>query len=129
LTNLSNYYSIVSIDQYSWLPNERYVAMVVYLLPSESEREQLVVLDTQTKNMDVYCIQGDLTGYFRRNPLGYYNEIVYKGVVWSPDSNQLVVENRISENSSRIILVDILTKSAYEVLNGANYQPIGWSNK
>ena len=129
LTNLTSYYSKVSIDQYSWSPDERYVAMLVYVSPNEIEGEQLIVLDTQTKNMDVYCIQGDLMSDFRRNLLGYYNDIVYKGVIWSPDGNQLVVENRISENSSRIILVDILTKSAFDILNGVNYQPFGWNNK
>jgi hypothetical protein len=130
LTDLSNYYSEVSIDQYSWSPDERYVAMLAYFSPNEIEGEQLVVLDTQTKNMDIYCLKGDLTSdYRRRNQHGMYNEIVYKGVVWSPDGNRLVVENRTSENSSSIILVNILTKSAYEVLNGVNYQPIGWSNK
>lgn len=129
LTDLTNYYSSVSIKRYSWSPNGQYIAMLVSVKPSEMAGERLVILDTQTKNMDLYCIQGDITGDYRRNSRDSYNEIIYKGVVWSPDGNQLVVENRTSEKSSRIILVDILTKTAYEVLNGVNYQPIGWSNK
>jgi hypothetical protein len=54
---------------------------------------------------------------------------VYKGVVWSPDSRQLIIENRFSENSSRIVLIDVDKQDAYEILNNVNYLPVGWTQQ
>ena len=83
--------------------------------------------------MDVYCIEGDTSIKtifdYRKNPYGFSDPNIYKAVVWSPDSRQLIIENRYLEDASRIILVDVEGKTAYEILNNVNYQPVGWAGK
>jgi hypothetical protein len=112
--------------RYGWSPDNRYIAMFIML-----ENERLAVLDTDTQKMDIYCIEGDTsleTTFDYRGTNNYgIDANVYKAVVWSPDSRQLIMENRTSANSSRIILVDVEKKKAYEILNNVNYQPVGWA--
>jgi hypothetical protein len=116
-----------SATRYSWSPDNRYIAMFIML----SRHERLAVLDTHTQKMDIYCIEGDtslVTTFDYRGVNNYgIDANVYKAVVWSPDSRQLIMENRLSTNSSRIILVDVEKRDAYEILNNVNYQPVGWS--
>jgi hypothetical protein len=126
MTDLSSLHSYA--NRYGWSPDNRYIAMFIML----SGNERLAVLDTDTQKMDIYCIEGDtslVTTFDYRGANNYgIDPNVYKAVVWSPDSRQLIMENRLSADSSRIILVDVEKRDAYEILNNVNYQPVGWSD-
>ena len=132
LTDMASIFSTVSINRYSWSPDNHYIAILFSEDNNENGSvEQLAVLDVYSHVLSIYCIEGDnsLTTNFdyRRNPKGVIDGNVYKGVVWSPDSHQLIIENRFLENSSRIILIDIDKQEAYEILTNVNYQPVGWA--
>ncbi len=132
LTDFTNAFSDVSINRYSWSPDSHYIAMLVSVLPGNYV-EQLVVFDMHTREQTLFCIQGDTTIInsvdYRRSPKGFFDDIIYRGVVWSADNQRVIVENRITKNSSNIILVDVSHLTAYKLLDGVNYLPIGWKNQ
>jgi len=131
LTDLTDLVPNVNITRYGWSPNNHYIAMLI-LTPSH-EFERLAVLDIYSREINIYCIEGDTSIVTTFDYRGNYDKgidaNIYRGVVWSPDSRQLIIENRFSEDASRIILVEVEKKSAYEILSNVNYQPVGWAGK
>ncbi len=125
LTNLSDNYDRVSIDRYSWSPDGSYIALLFSADPSNYNLDRLAILNYFSSNIDLYCIQGNLMSDYRRNPQGDYDLITYTGVAWSPDSHKVLLENRTAENSSRIIMIDVVENTAYQILEG-DMSPIGW---
>jgi hypothetical protein len=120
LTNLTLYYPNTYIQSYSWSPDGRFIA---FWLNNEIQPEQdqwfgtqnLAVLDILTLRVINYCVPGDINT--SRFPL-------VSAPIWSPDSRQLVVENRYDEHASRVILVDITKNYAVQIAD--NSEPIGW---
>ena len=125
LTDLMSIYSKASIDRYNWSPDRQYAALFFEAAPSKYIGERLALLNPSTKEFTSYCIQGDVTGNYRKNIRHLYDDQIYTGVLWSPDSQQIIVENRVADNLSKIILVDIAPNIAFDVMDG-NFQPIGW---
>jgi Tol biopolymer transport system component len=127
LTNFADVSYSIGITRYSWSPDGSYVAMFFVEVPSGYSGEQLAIIDTANHKINHYCIQGDITLQgFRKNERGFYDDVVYAGVIWSPNGSQIVVENRIAENLSNIILVDITKNLAFQIIDNENVQPIGW---
>ncbi len=120
VTNLTAYSLRTYIQSYSWSPDERYIAFWLNtdIPPDHNQQfgqQNLAVLDTQTLQVTNYCILGD------------YNTSLVALVpapIWSPNGQQLVVENRYAEQASRVILVDITEKFAAQIAD--NMEPIGW---
>jgi len=74
---------------------------------------RLSVLEISTQKLVNYCIQG--------NP---QNSFIQPPIIWSPDSQQLVVENLYSPKKSRIFLVDLTTQQYYALIE--DMELLGW---
>jgi len=114
LTNLAATYPVAAIGNFKWSPNGQYIA---FWLDSRQAPEQdykgehLLVLDMTTLQMTDYCVIGNVLG-------------VAAPPRWSPNSQQLIVENYYEANTSRVILVDIVQNFAVQVAE--NLSPVGW---
>lgn len=126
LTEFNNLSITLGITRYGWSPDGRYIAFLFVLSPSQHAGEQLALLNTNTAQLYTYCIQADTTGNYRKNLNGFYDDQIYSGVIWSPNSKQMIVENRIETNQSKIILVDLEQNTAFDIIDKENLQPIGW---
>lgn len=122
LTNLTAYYPTTYIQSYSWSPDERYIAfwLNTEILPEQDQRfgqQNLAVLDTQTLQVTNYCLPGDFSTS---------RAILVSAPIWSPDGQQLILENRYAEQeqASRVILVDIARNFAAQIADQA--EPVGW---
>lgn len=124
LTNFSSSHKAFDIASYSWSPNERYVAF--WYDTREPFDERLAILDMTTGEVTDDCIQGDLGG----SPTTMFDLLPSTLVttipppIWSPDGQQLIVENRYAENASRLILIDIKKGIAAQIAE--NMMPVGW---
>lgn len=120
LTNLTARYPTTYIQSYSWSPDERYIA---FWLNTDIQLDQdqhfgqqtLAVLDTQTLHVTNYCLPGDFSTS---------RAVLVSAPIWSPDSQQLLVEHRYSEQASRVILVDLVREFAAQIADNA--EPVGW---
>jgi len=119
LTEFATDYSNAIIGRYTWSPNGRYLAFWFASVPSPLDyvgtnpMPLLTILDTQTRQITNYCVPGDT--YTGRS----------NAPIWSPDSQQLLVENVYNEQyESRIILVDINIPLASVLFE--NQRVLGW---
>jgi len=126
LTGLMDIYSRVSINRYNWSPDGQYIALFLALSPTQYNGEQLALLNPSTRQFNAYCIQGDITEDYRKNLNGFYDDQIYTGAIWSPDSRQVLVENRINKSVSNVILLDIGKNIAFQIISDENVQPLGW---
>jgi len=120
LTNLTAHYPNTYIQSYSWSPDERYIAFWLNtdLQPDQDQyfgQQSLAVLDTQTLQVTNYCLPGDFSTS---------RAVLVPAPIWSPDSRQLLVENRYSEQASRVLLVDLVRNFAAQIADNA--EPVGW---
>jgi hypothetical protein len=129
LTNFTDSFSNVSINRYGWSYDSQNIAMFVSVKPGDYI-EQLAIFNIGSNNQTIYCIEGDASitnsANYRRSPNGFFDSPIYQGVIWSQDSTKIIFENRVSETSSKIFLVDIITQNVYEIFNNVNYLPVGW---
>ena len=127
LTNLTENYSKVSIDRYNFSPDGNYIGFLFSASPSKYSGEQFALLNLSKSELNTYCIQGDETnGEYRVNLNNSFDDQIYTGVIWSPDKHQMIVENRISEDVSNIMLIDVDQNKAFQIVSEKNIQPIGW---
>jgi hypothetical protein len=123
MTNLLEHYQWVYISDLSWSPDNRYIAFWFSTWQDEKpsitdcKEQQLAILDTITGHVTNYCIQGD---YFAH----VSGARKVSAPIWSPDSKQIVVENRYSEYQNRVILVDLDQEIAFLVAE--EMEPVGW---
>jgi hypothetical protein len=119
LTDFSSYFDTYTVDHLSWSPDGRYIAFMLISTPSSYLDERLAIFDTRTKDVTLYCLQGDY--------LGPVNSMFREAVappIWAPNSQQLIIENRYAENESRVVLVDIVQGFAVQLAE--NMRPVGW---
>jgi hypothetical protein len=125
LTKFSNQFQASNLRTLSWSPDGEQIAFFINTEPGigqENRIEQFAILNTQTGEVSMYCLNGDMYG---THALGFIaNEEQIPAPIWSPDGTQLIIENRFKETESRLILLDLPSNSAYEV--GQNMQPVGW---
>jgi hypothetical protein len=119
LTYLSNQHPEVTIGEYSWSPDGRYIAFWLWRMEAESRApigEALAILNVETLEVTDYCIPGRLKleggGWGAHAP------------VWSPDGQQLVVESIDLEKQITAILVDLERGYAARIAEGLT--PVGW---
>ncbi len=114
LTNLTAAYPVAVIGNFSWSPDGRYIA---FWLDNRQTTEQvyqgeyLLVLDTTARQVTDYCIPGNVMGGAAPP-------------IWSPNSQQLIVENFYEANVSRVVLVDIVQNFAAQIAE--DLEPVGW---
>jgi Tol biopolymer transport system component len=117
LTHLANYYGAnASLSSPRWSPDDKSIAFWEMDSSNNYLNVNLVVADTTTKQVTNYCITSyPYSGNFGSN---------LPAPIWSPDSKQIIVENRYNENNNHVVLVDISQNIAMQVAQDA--RPIGW---
>jgi WD40 repeat protein len=126
LTNLSEVYELVSINRYSWSPDANNIA-ILYSASGTISGEQLAILDLEEGVLSPYCIQADQTDWpLRTNLHTYYDQVIYDGVVWSPDGSHLILENTKEGNKRTSYLIDLEKNIAYALFFDTNMQVVGW---
>ncbi len=131
LTRLTSLFKSVDITKWSWSPDGRYIAFMLYVsdqrIFTSSEGEQLALLDTTTDTVTFYCIPGlqvlDKTNFMFSKRYSMASSTI-PSPIWSPDSDQLLVENRYIDDASRLILIDI--NKGFAVQIAENVEPVGW---
>jgi len=122
LTYLTEYYSETSIGQFNWSPNGQYIAFWLrakpssypnpYSDPGPNPTQRLAILDIAKHEVTNLCIPGG---------------DVDTSLVWSPDSQQIVVENYYDPHfpgRSHVYLVDLTQGFAVTIAEDA--LPTGW---
>jgi hypothetical protein len=113
LTQLTSYYDLPRIGNFEWSPNSRYVAF--WIVDEATDlHETLAIMDLEKNQVTNYCIPGDQWGFVSGPP------------VWSPNSQQIIIDN-ISEESyliSREIIIDI--EEEYAAVIAENMNPDAW---
>jgi Tol biopolymer transport system component len=108
-----------------WSPNSRYIAFwLSTVLPVRTAR--LAVLDTETSIVDLYCKEFDPFPFrFGEDvTLGYaYNQVNVAPLIWSPDSQHLLMED-YKQFTSSTYLLDLKEHNMTIIVEGA--RPISW---
>jgi Tol biopolymer transport system component len=122
LTNLNSYSKTFILD-YSWSPDGRYIAAWVFtgswLEFMESGEAELVVVDTNTRQVTDYCVRVKY-----RDLKGLYSMTAPTAPLWSPDGKQLVVMDWYEKDHRRVILVDPARGFAAQIAE--DMEPVGW---
>lgn len=122
LTNLYPY-GEATLAQYSWSPDGRYLAGLLDTGLGQNPELELVVLDTQTRQITNTCLK---VTYFYHAPKiedSWSDDPPLP--IWSPDGTQLLVANRVGkEGTWQVILVDL--KEEIAVVIAENMEPVGW---
>lgn len=114
-TNFAQIYSPQSYHIYNlvWSPDGRSISFwLVNWTEPLGGYARLFVLNTQTKQMTDYCVWSK------------HDDNVYFGPIWSPDSKQLLIENRNEDNTLRSVVFDLEKGEAFIIAE--DKFPIGW---
>jgi hypothetical protein len=130
MTYFAKHFEKAKIGAMNWSPDGKKIAFWVTLEPSPYKIPQgayqnarLTVLDTATLEMMYTCIPGDNIGVANGTSTTFFLRDV-PAPIWSPDGKQIVIENRYTDEASRLILLDIPSGTA--VVIGKNMEPTGW---
>lgn len=116
LTYLTVHYGqllTISPSGLSWSPDGRYLAFWIIYPASPALNWQLAVYDNVTQKTTNYCIANTSAS---TRPLTV--------PVWSPDGRQLLVENRYTQDSNHLVVLDIDQQAAFQIRD--NTYPLGW---
>ena len=123
LTHLSDYYPWIYIADLSWSPDSRYIAFWYSGwtdMPMSDTRGDYIlgVVNVQTGATTSYCVHGELN-----TEIGSRK---YQPPLWSPDSNQVVVQSQVGDDfiNFQTILIDVQENRAYHIAD--NLEPVGW---
>jgi Tol biopolymer transport system component len=113
LTHLYDNFGVVHpIHSIRWSPDGEKIAFWLY---AEKGNVTLMVIDVGTGAVTNYCVSNVTTTNFSTD---------FSAPLWSPDGKYLLVENRYSADSSRLLVIDLLNKVAFPITENAN--PVGW---
>jgi WD40 repeat protein len=86
-THLTDVYAAVYIGHFSWSPNGKQIALWLSVIDNSadpsSENYHFAILDISTGQLTDYCVQ---------------NQFGSPAPVWSPDGQQLIVENQLGND-------------------------------
>ena len=122
LTDFGRLFSDKNIEIRAWSqsPDSRHIAFFMGFISGEQVLEdRLMVLDTKTDEVTDYCIPGDTFGVASPDVVDYS-----PAPIWSPDGKALLIESRIELDKSRLILVNLVQKTATQIME--NTVPFGW---
>jgi hypothetical protein len=117
LTNFSVNYPNFALYSYRWSPDGRRIAFwFVEDYRLDNKAKSLAIIDLDSNNVTITCIRSE-------NNILDFND----NPVWSPDSNQLVVQIQSNSGpSSSLALVDF-RQTSYELIVTDTYlSPVGW---
>jgi Tol biopolymer transport system component len=120
LTHLSDHYGkLVSISKsgLSWSPDSHAIAFWIAYRQNRYDSWELAVYDSTTQKTTNYCISNDY-----ENVLNSTHNL--PAPAWSADGKQLMIENRYTKDDSRVLILDLAQKSAYQIAE--NMYPAGW---
>jgi hypothetical protein len=120
LTHLTDHYGkLVNFSKagLTWSPDSRSIAFWIAYPQNGYKSWDLAVYDTVTQKTTNYCITNDY-----ENSLNSTHYLL--SPIWSADSKQLMVENRYDEDKSRILVLDLAQKAAYQIAE--NVYAAGW---
>lgn len=120
LTHLTDHYGkLVNFSKagLSWSPDSRSIAFWIAYPQNAYTSWDLAVYDTVTQKTTNYCISNDY-----ENDLNATHYLLPPS--WSADGKQLMVENRYAKDKSRVLILDLAKKEAYQI--GENMYPAGW---
>jgi hypothetical protein len=109
LTSLTTLFEEVTIGHFTWSPNGQFIAFWFRDNASANPNEILAIINTNTQNVDIYCVQ---------SPLGM-------SPMWSPDSYKLALTGLVnSEESPSITIIDLQNQIAASI--PGNFILKGW---
>lgn len=134
LTYLSQHYPQLLFGSYSWSPDSQKIAF--WARKTDREYETLFIFDLASRKIIDTCIRGigsfgsimgaglASMGVAFPPPLGKYFDLGGR-LVWSPDSNKIIIAQFDEENQQVIdLLVDLERNLAYPIATGL--EPMGW---
>lgn len=114
LTNFDNYFQSAEVYNFSWSPNGDYLAILL-IEESDNKKASLILLNISTGVITDYCISVTIYGDT------YTNTFV---PLWSPDSNQLIIQDWYEVDHRQILIIDILNNSA--TILAEDVEPRAW---
>lgn len=133
LVDLKNVYpgEFIEIQDYTWSPDSKRIAFfldhTVNQKRSANETpkrylvENLYVVSSETQELI------DL-GEFGVKDIRYMQNLWHSSVpIWSPDGSYFLIEDRLDENESELVIIDIETGARYMI--GKNLSPIDWLSR
>jgi hypothetical protein len=120
LTDLEKLFAenATKIRVWSVSPDSQHIAFFLSALSGDQILDdRLMVLDTQTGQVTNYCLSGD--------SIQVTVDVNYSPApIWSPNGEALLVENRYDMGKSRLILVNLVHKTATQIAEDT--APFGW---
>lgn len=122
----------LKIRLWSWSPDSTKIAIWLDFYPQgyfsllHEERkgiypeEKLMIVDVVTKEMRDLCINGDSVAI----QLSGVGPNFSPAPIWSPDGKELLVEERLNMEESRMLIVDLEQDEAFTIEK--NTYPVGW---
>lgn len=114
LTNFDNYFQDAEVYNFSWSPDGDYLAILL-IEKSENGKAKLVLLNISTGVITDYCISVKIYGDT------FTNTFV---PLWSPDGNQLIVQDWYEVDRRQIVMINILDN--YAVILAEDVEPRAW---
>jgi hypothetical protein len=112
LTHLSDHDANMEILDYFWSPDGRQIAL---LLKQDEYTADIAVLDLNKMVVSDYCIKVKIGG----SDFG-----VIPSAIWSPNSQQLIIQDWYTKDHRRMILIDLSNDFATEIAE--DVEPFAW---
>jgi hypothetical protein len=118
ITNLGDYIESYYIHHIVWSPDDRYVVFLVRdITDINYEIDRLMILDMNNRELLDLCLNVNYENWW-----GEYTDIVYP--IWSPSSQELIVENQFDYGKNNVILINLSTMTASIIDNDKKI--LGW---
>ena len=131
LTYFADQFEKVKVGSMTWSPDGKKLAFWITLEPGPYKQEagtyqdeRLAILNTESFDTTLYCISGDSIGPENGVPSFKFLTKPIGAPIWSPDGTWIVVENRYTDNFSRLILLDTTRQIAFNFRKDT--QPSAW---